>query len=42
MLFRASATEKARSFIYTPPSKPVNVHQFYASLANDYEVQVSY
>ncbi|KAF6022679.1 TTC16 [Bugula neritina] len=36
---RASATEKARSFIYTPPSKPVNVHQFYASLANDYEVQ---
>ena len=40
-LYRQSATERARSFIYTPPVKPVNVHQFYATLVNEYEVQVS-
>lgn len=41
VLYRMSATERARSFIYTPPTKPVNVHQFYATLVNEYEVQVN-
>ncbi|XP_067939514.1 tetratricopeptide repeat protein 16-like [Watersipora subatra] len=36
---RQSAAERAKSFIYTPPVKPVNVHQFYATLVNEYEVQ---
>lgn len=41
LLVRRSAADQARSFIYTPEKKPVNVHQFYPDIANDYEVQVS-